>query len=60
MTGDGHGDHSAKQRRHGVNVQVVTDPTSKMLWISPVLPVAQARLSARSDRSHFAASCCAA
>ena len=43
MTGDGHGDHSAKQRRHGVNVQVVTDPTSKMLWISPVLPVAQAR-----------------
>jgi hypothetical protein len=37
-TGDGRGDYSAKHRRHGVNVQVVTDPTGKVLWFSPALP----------------------
>ncbi|MFF8264177.1 transposase family protein [Streptomyces virginiae] len=37
-TGDGRGDCSAKHRRHGVNVQVVTDPTGQVLWISPALP----------------------
>ena len=37
-TGDGRADYSHKQRRHGVNVQVVTDPTGHVLWISPVLP----------------------
>ncbi|MFB7545983.1 transposase family protein [Streptomyces zaomyceticus] len=31
-------DYSHKHRRHGVNVQVVTDPTGHMLWISPALP----------------------
>ncbi|MFD5520739.1 transposase family protein [Streptomyces sp. NPDC127066] len=36
--GDSRADHSAKHRRHGVNVQVVTDPAGKVLWISPVLP----------------------
>lgn len=30
-TGDGRGDYSAKRRRRGVNVQVVTDPTGKVL-----------------------------
>lgn len=29
---------SAKHRRHGVNVQVVTDPVGEVLWISPALP----------------------
>lgn len=38
-TGDGRTDCSAKHRRHGVNVQVVTDPTGHVLWISPALPV---------------------
>ncbi|MFF3937493.1 transposase family protein [Streptomyces phaeofaciens] len=36
--GDGRTDYSAKHRRHGVNVQVVTDPVGRVLWISPALP----------------------
>ncbi|WP_406476315.1 transposase family protein [Streptomyces sp. NBC_01615] len=36
--GDGRADYSHKHRRHGVNVQVVTDPTGHVLWISPALP----------------------
>ncbi|MGX1881795.1 transposase [Streptomyces sp. NPDC055287] len=36
--GDSRGDYSHKHRRHGVNVQVVTDPTGQVLWISPALP----------------------
>jgi hypothetical protein len=36
--GDGRADYSAKHRRHGVNVQVITDPHGKVLWLSPALP----------------------
>jgi hypothetical protein len=36
--GDSRADYSAKHRRYGVNVQVVTDPGGDVLWISPVLP----------------------
>lgn len=36
--GDGRADYSHKHRRHGVNVQVVTDPTGQVLWIPPALP----------------------
>lgn len=36
--GDGQADYSAKHRRHGVNVQVVTDPMGRLLWLSPALP----------------------
>ncbi len=36
--GDGRADYSAKHRRHGVNVQVVTDPAGHLLWISPAMP----------------------
>lgn len=36
--GDGQADYSAKHRRHGVNVQVVTDPTGRLLWLLPALP----------------------
>ncbi|MFJ2591314.1 transposase family protein, partial [Streptomyces sp. NPDC087538] len=36
--GDGKADYSHKHRRHGVNVQVVTDPVGQVLWISPALP----------------------
>src|SRR5690606_29088329 len=39
--GDGRTDYSHyshKHRRHGVNVQVVTDPEGRLLWISPALP----------------------
>ncbi|OEJ49506.1 hypothetical protein BGK72_00390 [Streptomyces agglomeratus] len=36
--GDARGDYSGKHRRHGVNVQVVTDPGGTIPWISRVLP----------------------
>ncbi|MGC0340034.1 transposase family protein [Streptomyces sp. SLBN-8D4] len=36
--GDGRADYSAKHRRHGVNVQVVTDPGGRLLWLSPAPP----------------------
>jgi transposase len=36
--GDSRADYSTKHRRHGVNVQVLTDPTGELLWISPALP----------------------
>ncbi|MER8199062.1 transposase [Streptomyces microflavus] len=36
--GDGRADYSHKRRRHGVNVQVVTDPDGRLLWLSPALP----------------------
>ncbi|GAA3921850.1 transposase family protein [Streptomyces lacrimifluminis] len=36
--GDSRADFSHKHRRHGVNVQVVTDPTGRLLWLSPALP----------------------
>ncbi len=36
--GDSRADYSHEHRRHGVNVQVVTDPDGRPLWISPTLP----------------------
>ncbi|MEU9858034.1 transposase family protein [Streptomyces sp. NPDC047974] len=36
--GDSRADFSQKHHRHGVNVQVIADPTGKLLWISPALP----------------------
>ncbi|MDT0616686.1 transposase family protein, partial [Streptomyces lancefieldiae] len=36
--GDGQADYSSKCKRHGVNVQVLTDPTGEILWLSPTLP----------------------
>ncbi|WP_055591248.1 IS5/IS1182 family transposase [Peterkaempfera griseoplana] len=36
--GDSRGDYSHRHRRHRVNVQVVTDPAGRLLWISPALP----------------------
>ncbi|MFE1521586.1 transposase family protein [[Kitasatospora] papulosa] len=36
--GDSRADFSHKHRRHGVNVQVVTDPAGLLLWLSPALP----------------------
>jgi hypothetical protein len=36
--GDGRTDYSHKHRRHGVNVQVATDPEGRPLWLSPALP----------------------
>ena len=36
--GDGQADHSHKHRRHGANVQAVTDPDGRLLRLSPSLP----------------------
>ncbi|MCD0485003.1 transposase [Streptacidiphilus sp. ASG 303] len=36
--GDGRADYSGKHRRHGVNLQVVTDPQGEIVWISRALP----------------------
>lgn len=36
--GDGRADYSSKHKRHGVNVQVVTDPAGEIWWLSPALP----------------------
>ncbi|MFH9610881.1 transposase family protein [Streptomyces sp. NPDC017448] len=36
--GDGRADYSHKHRRHDVNVQAVTDPQGRPLWLSPALP----------------------
>jgi hypothetical protein len=36
--GDGRADYSDEHRRHGVNVQVVTDPAGRLRWLSPALP----------------------
>ncbi|MFD8087731.1 transposase family protein, partial [Kitasatospora sp. NPDC059722] len=36
--GDGRADYSGKHRRHGVNLQVITGPDGKLVWISRALP----------------------
>ncbi len=36
--GDREWDHSGKARRHGVNIQAVTDPVGDLIWYSPALP----------------------
>ncbi|MET8249366.1 transposase family protein [Streptomyces sp. NPDC005202] len=36
--GDGRADYSGKHRRHGVNLQVITDPRGEIMWISRALP----------------------
>jgi DDE superfamily endonuclease/Helix-turn-helix of DDE superfamily endonuclease len=36
--GDGRADYATKHKRHGVNVQVITDPAGRTLWLSPALP----------------------
>ena len=33
-----HGAHSGKHKRHGINVQVLTDPFGRLLWASSALP----------------------
>ncbi|MBB4987378.1 hypothetical protein GGE06_008351 [Streptomyces sp. SFB5A] len=38
--------HSGKHKRHGMNVQVLTDPFGRLLWASPALPGATHDLTA--------------
>ncbi|MBT2388010.1 transposase [Streptomyces sp. ISL-1] len=42
--------YSGKHKRHGMNVQVLTDPFGRLLWASPALPGATHDLTAA--RSH--------
>lgn len=30
--------YSGKHKKHGMNVQVITDPFGRLLWVSPALP----------------------
>jgi hypothetical protein len=30
--------HSGKHKKHGMNVQILTDPAGRLLWASPALP----------------------
>lgn len=32
--GDSRADYSGKHRRHGVNLQIITDPRGRLVWIS--------------------------
>ncbi|MGW5216091.1 transposase family protein [Streptomyces sp. NPDC004051] len=48
--GDGRADCSTKHQRHGVNVQVITDPAGRTLWLSPALPGRTHDLTAPSLR----------
>ncbi|GHJ97894.1 hypothetical protein SNE510_74130 [Streptomyces sp. NE5-10] len=36
--GDHERNYSGKARRHGVNIQDVTDPAGELIWYSPALP----------------------
>lgn len=50
--GDGRADYSQKHRRPGADVQVVTDPDGRPLWLSPALPGrAHDLTAARTHRS---------
>ena len=51
MTGGrDHPFYSGKQKRHGVNVQVLADPAGRLIWTSPTLP--GARLDRGAAREH--------
>ncbi len=38
--------YSGKDKRHGVNVQVLADPAGRLVWASPALPGAVHHLTA--------------
>ena len=41
--------YAGKHRRHGINAQVIADPTGRLLWVSPALPGSTHDLSAARD-----------
>jgi hypothetical protein len=54
---DGCGDFSGKHRRHGVNLQLITDPAGRLLWVSRALP---GRIhDVRAARTHRIVTTCA-
>ncbi|MER5891359.1 transposase family protein, partial [Streptomyces sp. NPDC001941] len=54
--GDTRADYSGRHRRHGVNLQVVTDPAGRIVWISRVLPGRTHDLTA-ARRHHIINTC---
>jgi hypothetical protein len=42
--------YSGKHKKHGMNVQVITDPFGRLLWASPALPGAVHDV--RASREH--------
>lgn len=40
------------QRRHGVNIQFLTDPHGELIWASPALPWSTRDLTARPRARH--------
>ena len=44
-----HGAHSGKHKAHGVNVQVITDPAGRLIWVSPAVPGARQDLAAARE-----------
>lgn len=40
---------SGKQKRHGVNVQVLADPAGRLIWTSPALPGARHDMGAARE-----------
>lgn len=41
--------YSGKQKRHGVNVQVLADPAGRLIWTSPALPGARHDMGAARE-----------
>ncbi len=41
--------YSGKHKCHGVNVQVIADPTGRLIWASPVLPGARHDMGAARE-----------
>jgi hypothetical protein len=41
--------YSGKHKAHGVNVQVITDPTGRLIWASPALPGARHDMGAAAE-----------
>jgi hypothetical protein len=46
--------HSGKHKKHGMNVQVVTDPFGRLIWASPALPgaLAEAGIKCFADKGY--------
>ncbi|MDQ0798162.1 hypothetical protein QFZ58_006650 [Streptomyces sp. B1I3] len=47
--------YSGKHKRHGMNVQVLTDPFGRLLWVSPALPGSTHDLTAARHHGIIAA-----
>lgn len=47
--------YSGKQKRHGMNVQVLADPAGRLIWTSPALPGARHDMGAAREHGLLAA-----